>query len=281
MKNYLFFLLLFILIIFISGCITTQQEKTSNLGLSLTLTTDTKKVAISSPLTFILTVKNLASEPAEDISAHLTNLTGWRIENELQQLQELQSSDLYKFSWIAYAPSQNKTFIPVSNVFYNMQTKNILKIRIYNNEYLESLKQEEREKIKSKPALLSSVTSKKTPVSLQVSLQQPFILTQYSQRFPFTIEIKNVGLGKVYSDTSTYPPQSNKEDYVRFNYESNATLVCDFENGDLVRLINGSRSIACRLLVMKEEVDKYSDFFVNFTVSYTYLDKASTKIEVV
>jgi hypothetical protein len=280
MKNYLFFLLLLILIIFISGCIT-EQEKTSNFGLSLTLTTDTKKVAISSPLTFILTVKNLASEPAEDISAHLTNLTGWRIENELQQLQELQPSDLYKFSWIAYAPSQNKTFIPVSNVFYKMQTKSILKIRIYDNEYLESLKQEEREKIKSKPALLSSVTSKKTPVSLQVSLQQPFILTQYSQKFPFTIEIKNVGLGKVHSDTSTYPPQSNKEDYVRFNYESNATLVCDFEDGDLVRLINGSRSIACRLLVLKEEVEKYSDFFVNFTVSYTYLDKASTKIEVV
>jgi hypothetical protein len=280
MKFYLLTLIL-AAVIFISGCIETQQEKVSNFGLSATLTSDTKRIAISSPVTFILTVKNLASEPAKDISAHLTNLTGWRIENELQQLQELQPSDLYKFSWIAYAPLQNKTFTPVANVFYSMQTKANLKIRVYDNEYLESLKQDEREKIKTKSALLSSITSKKTPVGLYVSLEQPFILTQYSQRFPFTIEIRNTGLGKVYSDMSNYPPQSNKEDYVRFNYESNATLMCDFEDGEFVKLINGSRSIACRLLVIKDDVDKYSDFFVNFTVSYTYLDKASTKIEVV
>jgi hypothetical protein len=271
------------LIVFISGCISQNQgEKVSNFGLSATLTSDTKKVAISSPVTFILTVKNLASEPAKYISAHLTNLTGWRIENELQQLQELQPADLYKFSWIAYAPSlQNKTFTSVANVFYNMQTKANLKIRVYDNEYLESLKQEEREKIKTKSALLSSITSKKTPVSLYVSLEQPFILTQYSQRFPFKIEIRNTGLGKVYSDTSTYPPQPSKEDYVKFNYESNATLMCDFENGELVKLINGSRSIACRLMVMKDDVNKSSDFFVNFTISYAYLDKVLTKIEVV
>ena len=281
MKKYLIFLLLLSSIIFISGCITTQTEKTSNFGLSLTLNTETKQVRQNAPTTFILTVKNLASELAEDISAHLTNLTGWRIENELQELQELQPSDLYKFSWIAYAASQNKTFVPVANVFYKMQTKSILKIRIYDNEYVESLKKEEREKIRSKSALLSSITSKKTPVSLYVSLEQPFILTQHSQRFPFTIEIKNNGLGKVYSDTSTYPPQSSKEDYVRFNYESNATLICDFEDGDLVKLINGSRSIACRLLVIREEMDKYSDFFINFTISYAYLDKALTKIDVV
>jgi hypothetical protein len=208
-------------------------------------------------------------------------LTGWRIENELQQLQELQPSDLYKFSWVAYAPLQNKTFTSVANVFYSMQTKANLKIRVYDNEYLESLKQEEREKIKTKSALLSSITSKKTPVGLYVSLEQPFILTQYSQRFPFTIEIRNTGLGKVYSDTSTYPPQPSKEEYVRFNYESNATLMCDFEDNALVKLENGSKSIVCRLLARKDDVDKYSDFFVNFTVSYTYLDKASTKIEVV
>jgi hypothetical protein len=162
-----------------------------------------------------------------------------------------------------------------------MQTKANLKIRVYDNEYLESLKQDEREKIKSKSALLSSITSKKTPVGLHVSLEQPFILTKYSQRFPFTIEIRNNGLGKVYSDTSTYPPQSSKEEYVRFNYESNATLMCDFDDNALVKLVNGNRNIVCRLLVIKDDVNKYSDFFINFTVSYTYLDKASTKIEVV
>jgi hypothetical protein len=281
MKNCLVFLSLLILLIFVSGCISKEEKVSSNVGLSAVLTSDAKKIVTSSPLTFILTVKNLASEPARDISAHLTNLTGWKIENELQQLQELKPSDLYKFSWVAYAPLQNKTFISVANVFYNMQTKANLKIRVYDNEYLESLKQDEREKIKSKSALLSSITSKKTPVGLHVSLEQPFILTKYSQKFPFTIEIRNNGLGKVYSDTSTYPPQSSKEEYVRFNYESNATLMCDFDDNALVKLENGNRNIVCRLLVIKDDVNKYSDFFINFTVSYAYLDKASTKIEVV
>jgi hypothetical protein len=228
-----------------------------------------------------LTVKNLASEPARDISAHLTNLTGWKIENELQQLQELKPSDLYKFSWVAYAPLQNKTFISVANVFYNMQTKANLKIRVYDNEYLESLKQDEREKIKSKSALLFSITSKKTPVGLHVSLEQPFILTKYSQKFPFTIEIRNNGLGKVYSDTSTYPPQSSKEEYVRFNYESNATLMCDFDDNALVKLENGSKSIVCRVLTRKDEIGNFTDFEVKFTLDYYYLDKAYLKIDVV
>jgi hypothetical protein len=281
MKNYFILLLLLILIIFISGCITTQPQKVSNFGLSLILAANTKQVKQNAPTTFILTVKNLASEPAKDISAHLTNLTGWRIENELQQLQELQPSDLYKFSWIAYAPSQNKTFVSVANVFYSMETKSTLKIRIYDNEYVESLKQDEREKIKSKPALLSSVTSKKTPVSLYASLEQPFILTQYSQRFPFTIEIKNVGLGKVYSDTSTYPPQSNKENYVRFNYESNASLMCDFDKNDLIKLENDSKGIVCRILATKDEIENFTEFEVNFTLNYYYLDKSYFKIDVV
>jgi hypothetical protein len=280
MKFYLLALIL-LTTVFVSGCIGTQPEKVSNFGLSLALNANTKQVRPGAPATFILTVKNLASEPAKDISAHLTNLTGWRIENELQQLQELQPSDLYKFSWVAYAPLQNKTFTSVANVFYNMQTKANLKIRVYDNEYLESLKQEEREKIKTKSALLSSITSKKTPVGLYVSLEQPFILTQYSQRFPFTIEIRNTGLGKVYADTSTYPPQQNKEDYVRFNYESNATLMCDFDDNALVKLENGSKSIVCRILTRKDEIGNFTDFEVKFTLDYYYLDKAYFKIDVV
>jgi hypothetical protein len=280
MKNRLPLVLL-IAIVFLSGCITTEKTTVSNVGLSRTLTSDVKQAKPSMPITFILTVKNLASENAEGILAQLLNLTGWTIENELQRLDELMPNDLYKFSWIAYAPSTaNKTFMPYANVFYKMETHARLKLRVYDNSYLNSLKPEEREKIKEGSALLSSIISKNTPVAVKVSLQQPFILTEYSQRFPFVLEIKNAGLGKAYSDYAIYSPGGMGESYVRFGYKSNSTVICDFNDGELVQLINGTKSVACRLLTTQDDVNKYADSVVDFTISYSYLDKASAKIEV-
>ncbi|MEM5879207.1 MAG: hypothetical protein QXU74_01815 [Candidatus Aenigmatarchaeota archaeon] len=274
-------LFLLVLVIFISGCIGGGEEKPSGVGLSSTLTSDTKKVMASSPVTFVLTIKNLASETAEDIKVQLLNLTEWRVENEIQELKELKPNDLYKFSWVAYAPSQNKTFIATANVFYYMRTKANIKLRVYDNEYLNTLNQEERNKIKEKSALLSSMMSKNTQIGVQINLKQPFILTRYRETFPFVLEIKNVGFGEVYSDTSNYPPPERYKEYVRFEFNSNSTLQCDFDDGELVKLSNKSKNIVCRLVITKDDIKNYADFSINFTIGYTYLDKARTKIEVV
>jgi hypothetical protein len=280
MRQYLALFLL-VALVFLSGCIG-QSEKNLNFGLSTALTSDTKKAGALAPVTFILTIKNIASESAKDISAQLLNLTGWDVENDLQDLDELSSNDLYKFSWIAYAPpTPNKTFTASANIFYRMDTNAKLNIRVYDNSYLNTLKPEEKDKIIGKSALLSSDISKSTPIAVTISLQQPFILTGYSQRFPFVINIKNAGLGQAYSSDAFYLPRENEKSYVRFSYISNSSLACDYEDGDLVKLINGTKSIVCRLLVAQDDVNKYADFATDFTISYTYLDKASTKIEVV
>lgn len=270
-----------VVIVFLSGCIE-QKEKVSTVGLSLILTTDVKKTPTSAPVTFILTMKNLASESARDISAQLVNLTDWKVENALQGLDELLPNDLYKFSWIAYAPSTpNQTFTPVANIFYRMETKANFKIRVYDNGYLNTLKSDEREKIKTKSALLSSAVSKKTPIAVTASLQQPFILASYSQKFPFVIEIKNVGLGQPYKDYANYPTRENDKGYVKFEYTGNSSLICDFDDGDLVKLINGSKSIVCRLAITEDDIYKYSDFSAEFSISYAYLDSSLLGIKVV
>ena len=277
-----FLLLLLVIIVFLSGCVgQSETQKSYGIGLSATLTVDAQQVRTSIPVTFILAVKNLASEVAEDIKVQLLNLTGWQVENEIQELKELKPNDLYKFSWVAYAPSQNKTFIATTNVFYYMRTKANIKLRVYDNEYLNTLNQEERNKIKEKSALLSSMMSKNTPVGVQINLKQPFILTRYRETLPFVLEIKNVGSGEVYSDTSNYPPPERYKEYVRFEFNSNSTLQCDFDDGELVKLSNKSKSIVCRLVITKDDIKNYTDFSINFTISYTYLDKAKTKIEVV
>lgn len=284
MKQQLFLILLIVVIVFLSGCAGKNVQTASGVGLSNTLTSDVKKAETSMPVTFMLTIKNMASESATDISTELTNLTGWKVENALQHLNKLMSSDLYKFSWLAYAPSvPNKTFSPTANLFYKMQTKANLKIRVYENDYLNTLKQKDRQSIMGKSALLSSNISKSTPVNFSLSLQQPFILTEYSQNFPFVIEIKinNAILGQVYKDDESYKPRESWKNYVRFGYTTNSTMVCDFSNGDVARLVDGSRSIACKLTATQDRVNNYTDFAVNFTISYTYLDKASTGIEVV
>jgi hypothetical protein len=281
MEKYFIFLSILIFVIFISGCISGGEEKvSSNVGLTTTLTSDSKKISSSTPVTFILTIKNPASEPAKEIFVELTNLTGWNVENRIQSLPRLATNDLYKFSWLAYSPATgNKSFSAMANVFYKMDSKALLKVRVYNNDYLNTLTQSEKEKIKNTPALLSAIISSKTPLKISVSLQQPFILTESSQTFPFVINIKNVGLGKVYGSYSNYPPVTRDEEYFIFSYSSNSTIRCDFVNNEAVRLVNGSRNIACR--ISASGIEKYSDFSINITLSYSYLDKAKREIEVV
>ena len=281
MRNELLLLPL-ILIIFLSGCTTSTTTTVSSVGLSRTLSSDVTQAKSSMPVTFILTIKNLASENANDISAELLNLTGWQVENSLQHIDEIMTGDMYKFSWIAYAsPNPNQTFTPYANVFYRMEGKADLKIRVYENDYLSTLKPEEREKIQGTSALVSSSLSKSTPVAVKISLQQPFILTEYLQNFPFVVQISNAGLGKVYRDGAVYPPGDSQKDYFRFSYTSNSTVTCDFDNGELVSLDSGSKSIACRLRVTQDEVTNSVDFPVDFIISYMYLDAAAARIKVV
>jgi len=281
MRNQLLLVLL-IVIIFLSGCTTSTKENISSVGLSTVLTSDIKQAKTSMPVTFILTVKNLASEDAKDIFIELLNLTDWEVEDALKSLDELLSNDLYKFSWIAYAPSiPNKTFVPYAEILYSMETKANLTLRVYDNNYLNTLKQAEKDKIKGKSALLSSSISKNTPVTVTVSLQQPFILTSYSQKFPFVIEIKNIGLGQTYGDEPDYPPRESEKNYVKFSYATDSNIYCDHDDGDLIELSKGSKSIACKLTVTQDELNNYADFAVDFTISYVYLDRASLKIAVV
>lgn len=274
--------LLIIIVIFLSGCIGQPTTPTlSKTGLSSALTSDTTQAKTSMPVTFILTIKNSASENATSISAELLNLTDWRVENQLQNLDQLFAGDSYKFSWVAYAPSTpKKNVMPIANLFYSMKTKTNLTIRVYDNNYLNTLKPEDKAKVIEKPALLSSVSSRSTPVSATTSLKQPFILTGYTSDFPFVIEIKNVGSGEPFTDDSTYFPYDYRKNYVRFDYESTSTINCDYGSGDFIGLVNKSKSIVCRLIVSPEQVNKYADFVVHFTISYTYLDRASMKLEV-
>jgi len=274
-------LLVLAVIVFLSGCVTTKKETVSSVGISSALTSDTKEASASMPVTFILTIKNLASETANDISAQLLNLTGWGVENRLQYLDVLLPSDLYKFTWIAYASSEtNKTFTPHADIFYKMKTNANLKLRVYDNAYLNSLKPEERKTIRENSALLYSTTSKNTPIAIITSLQQPFILTSYSQVFPFIIEIKNVGWGSPYIDYSAYPPLENEKDFIAFQYVSNSTLICDYRDGAFVKLVSGGNSIVCRLIATQDDVNQYSDFGANFTINYAYLGNASVEIKV-
>jgi len=279
MKHYLLSLL--IIIIFLSGCITQQKtEPVSSVGLSRVLSSETKTAKTSMPITFMLTVKNLASESATGVTAELLNLTGWSVEDSIQDLEELLPDDSFKFSWIGYAPSTpNITFTPVANVFYKMESNAKINLRVYDNVYLNTLKPEERNSIKEKSALLSSAISKNTQISVKISIQQPFILTEHSQRFPFVIEVRNAGLGKVFRDDTAYPPGESLANYFRFSYTSNSTITCDFED-EWVRLENGNKNIACRLSATEDDLDNYADFPVDFTIAYTYLDRASTRIEV-
>jgi hypothetical protein len=271
-----------ILVIFLSGCTTQTTTTVSSVGLSRALSSDVTQAKASMPITFILTVKNLVSEDTNDISAELLNLTGWQVENSLQHIDKVLPNDMYKFTWIAYAPSNpNNTFLPVANVFYRMESNAKLNLRVYDNNYLNTLKSDERGKIQGGSALLSSTISKNTPVTVKISIQQPFILTENSQRFPFVIEIKNAGSGKVYRDNAVYPPAESFVDYFRFSFSSNSTITCDYDSQELVKLDNGIKTIACRLSVTQDDVNKYADFPVDFTISYMYLDKASAKIQVV
>ena len=280
--------LLLILVVSLSGCTFLGIELpepgggitpiTGGTGLSVSLTTDKSEVKAGSPATFIATINNLADENATNIAVTL-NATGWSIENPTQQLSVLRAKESYKPSWVLYAPVETGSYSPNVNVFYKMQTKKNIKVRIYDNAYLNTLSSDKRKTITESSALQSESGSRDTPIILTISLQQPFIMTQNIQEFPFVITIQDVGSGEAYNPSVNYYSLSGK-DQVIFSYQGRR-MTCDVPTNSVIQLEEGSKGIACKFTVSKSDVNNYLDESGNFTIYYAYVKKASTTIKVV
>jgi hypothetical protein len=275
-------ILIILALVALTGCIggteTGPTFKGTGLVTSLTVPTE---VVPSTPINILANVKNVASENASEIFLYLQGLEGWNVQNPLQTLSLLQSKDTYTFSWLAYSPSTgNKTYEPKIDVFYKMKTVANLKLRIYDNNYLESLPQSKRDEIKKKSALLSFSSSTGTPVSIFTEIKQPFVLAYETQEFPFIINIRNVGNGFVYSPTSDYRFLTVlTANQTVFDASSNYTLSCDVGEHTLLQLGN-SKAIACKVIAKRSEIANYTDVAVNFTLSYAYLYSINALIKV-
>ena len=223
----------------------------------------------------------MASENATGIYAYLTGLEGWNIQNPLQTLSLLQPKDMHTFSWIAYSPSTgNKSYKPKVETFYKMNTVAKLKLRIYDNEYLESLKQSDREAIKSKSALLSFNRSVNMPVSISTSIQQAFVLTSNFQDFYFIVDLKNVGGGLVYNPASNYQLLSvTNMNQTVFTASANYTFSCDVGTQALIYL-GDSKSVVCKITAKRGEIGNYTDVAVELKLAYAYLYSLSSSIKV-
>jgi|GEM_PF-3078675 hypothetical protein len=276
--------LAFLVLVALTGCIgggTTETGPTfKGTGLSVSLTVP-QETAPSTPVSILAYVKNMASENASEISLYLQGLEGWNVQNPLQTLSLLQPKDTYTFSWLVYSPSTgNKTYKPKIDVFYKMKTVASLKLRIYDNNYLESLPQSKRDEIKKKSALLSFSSSTGTPVSIFTEIKQPFVLAYETQEFPFIINVRNIGNGFVYSPTSDYRFLTVlTANQTVFDASSNYTLSCDVGEHALLQLGN-SKAIACKVIAKRSEIANYTDVAVNFTLSYAYLYSVNASIKV-
>lgn len=271
----IFVLFILLIIFFIFPFITFQpiEAPVGKVGLALSLTTDIKKIKTNSPITFVLRVENLASENATDISAELI---GWRAVT-IKRLDLLMPNEIHKFSWIINSPDKNGTYKVNATVFYKMKSWKNIGVKVYNKEYLQTLPPEQRKSIQEKSALYFSSGSSKTPIEIYVSIQQPFILIEKTQEFPFVVELRNVGDDKIFSFDSVYKPSIEEKNIIRFEYEGEK-LSCDVR-GD-VKLENNVKRIVCKFVL--SDIKDFSVFTANFTASYACLnDKASTTINVI
>jgi len=269
----------------LTGCIgggepreTGPTFKGTGLVVSLTVPQET---APSTPVSILAYVKNMASENASEISLYLHGLEGWNVQNPLQTLSLLQPKDTYAFSWVAYSPSvTNKTYKLKVDVFSKMNTTASLKLRIYDNNYLENLEQSKRDEIKKKSALLSFTNSSGTPVSIFTEIKQPFVLAYETQEFPFIINIRNVGNGFIYSPISDYRFLTVlTANQTVFDASSNYTLSCDVGEHALLQL-GQSRAVVCKIIAKRSEIVNYTDVAVNFALSYAYLYSVNASIKV-
>jgi len=278
------YILAILLLAALTGCIgggTTETGPSfSGSGLAISLTVP-QETAPSTPVSILGYVKNMASENASDISVYLQGLEGWNVQNALQMLSLLQPKDAYTFSWVAYSPSvTNKTYKPKVDVFYKMNTTASLKLRIYDNNYLESLEQAKRDEIKKKSALLSFTNSTGTPVSIFTEIKQPFVLAYEKQEFPFIINIRNVGNGFVYSPTSDYRFLTVlTANQTVFDASSNYTLSCDVGNHALLQF-GDSKAVACKIIAKRSEIVNYTDVAVELRLAYAYLYYVNASIKV-
>lgn len=281
-----YLLLTIIPIILIAGCVSSPFSPTGtfssreNNGLSVSLVADATEVKTGSPVTFIASLKNLADENATDIKVTL-DIMGWNIVDKTKSLNLLLPKEGHKFSWVMYAPKEAGNYSSYVNVFYKMKSRGNIKVRIYNYDHLASLDPNTRKKIEETTAVLLQTKSSNTPITIDVSIQQPFIITQSVQEFPFVVKIKNVGSYEAYNPLVNYQSLGeNQKDMVMFSYFGEH-LSCDVSNGSIIKLEDGSKGVICKFTVKKEDVGNYLELTANFTVDYAYLTKASTTIRVV
>ncbi len=276
-------ILAILLLAALTGCIggTTETGLSfAGSGLSIFLKVP-QETSPSTPVSILAYVKNMASENASEISVYLQRLEDWNLQNALQTLSLLRPKDTYVFSWVAYSPSvTNKTYNPKVDVFYKMNTTASLKLRIYDNNYLESLPQSKRDEIKKKSALLSFTSSSGTPVSIFTEIKQPFVLAYETQEFPFIINIRNVGNGLIYSPISDYRfltvLTSNQ---TVFDASSNYTLSCDVGEHALLQL-GQSKAVVCKIIAKRSEIVNYIDVSVELKLAYAYLYSVNASIKV-
>jgi len=257
---------------------TAPEGKKLAVGLTGALTSDLKKVKISSPVTFILNLSNFASEDAYDITANL-NITNWEISEPEKNIDRISKDGTYKLYWVSYAPEKKGTYTAIAEIFYKMKNEKEMKFRVYNESYLLTLSQEKRKAIEEKSALISSKGSENTSIEIIPSVQQPFIISKTVQEFPFIIKVVNVGNYEVYSPEESFPPVQEKKNLVKFSYSGNY-LSCDVPNNSLIELVDNSKGIVCKLNLSGVSIKEYSDFTANFSANYSYFTKTSLSIEV-
>jgi hypothetical protein len=272
MRKVLLSFILVSLAVALTGCFESkpQEEKFSGTGLSVALSLP-KEAMQSSPINILAKVKNMANENATGVYAYLTGLDGWNVNQPLQSLNSLQAKDSYTFSWIAYAPAVNRTYKPKVELFYRMNTDARLVVRIYNNDYLETLEQSERDAVKSKSAVLEFTGSAGVPINISTSILQPFVIASDWQDFSFILDIKNLGGGTPYHPSSNYqllsPVTANQ---TTFTATANYTLACEIGTGNIISLAT-SRSIVCRIPAKKADIGNYMDVVVDIRLDYAYL----------
>ncbi len=280
-------LVLFVLLISISGCIESQKMPGSGGVIIEKFEPVLTQKSSGEPLAIRVKIRNTGTETARDIRAELVNIEEFKTYNTPLKLIKEMRPDLLggegteiTWTWDLDAPSVPSgiklTFNPMMRLRYTYKTTTVRTITSISIREL-------REYASSGKVLPSEATKKsRAPISVDISIKSPLTFSGKRIKFPVSITVKNIGGGEVCRGRCI----NRKEDMNVIDlYLADYDIKLESCNLNGIRLTGGSATIVCEgeMAVSASQVrdmDLILKRSIRVETVYTYIITKSTQITV-
>jgi len=264
----------FILVVFLSGCIT---PSTAGGGpVSVSFEADSTNVPEGgAPVGVAMSVENNALNPISSISASIYAPSGWTISSSPSPPSSMQREGVWEGVWIVTSPTDVLTDTPYTiygTLTYQMMTRRAVSLTVVSYEYYK------RTKTKSSISTVTSDTGGPLGISFSGVGQLSYMYTGQPSKVPFKVVINNRGGGKAFWDGSS--PSTTNLNYVNFAAQGpggGVGVTCSLSDSKVYLTKDGSSATVSCTLDIPAITQEVLVSQVTITLQYNYVHDLKTQ----